>query len=146
MQTEPVLSGLCPDSIDAQNAIDTIALPTCGAVVAFEGRIRNHHNGRQVEALFYEAYESVAERQLRELTSQAIDKFELGGAVALHRIGNVALGDIAVLVATASPHRPAAFDGTRWLIDEIKANVAIWKKEMYTDGSSWVGLDECHSP
>lgn len=113
-----------------------------GALVLFEGRARNHHEGRAVLSLSYEAYAAMAEKELERLRQQAIERFGLIGCAIYHRIGEVPVTEAAVIVATSSAHRAEAFQAAAWAMDEIKASVPIWKREVYQDGSeAWV---ECH--
>lgn len=126
-------------------AIDTAALMAAlgdtraGACVTFEGRVRQENLGRPVRALDYEAYLPLAEKEGCKVVAEAREKFQLVGALCVHRTGSLPLGDLAVWVAVTAGHRPAAFDGCRYIIDEIKARLPIWKKEHYGDGESeWV--------
>jgi molybdopterin synthase catalytic subunit len=110
-----------------------------GACVTFEGRVRNQNNGRVVEALDYEAYAPLAEKEGRAIIKEAREKFDLVWALCVHRTGTLALGDLAVWVAVTAGHRAAAFDACRYIIDETKARLPIWKKEHYLDGASeWI--------
>jgi molybdopterin synthase catalytic subunit len=110
-----------------------------GACVTFEGRVRNLNDGRQVSALDYEAYVPLAQKEGERIIGEARVKFQIIGAHCAHRTGKLALGDIAVWVAVIAPHRAAAFDACRYIIDETKARVPIWKKEHYDGGASeWV--------
>lgn len=118
--------------------------PTCGGLVVFEGRVRNHHRGRDVLRLEYEAYRSLAEAEGARIMDEAKQRFAIHAAACEHRTGILEIGDIAVTVAVSSAHREAAFDACRYIIDELKARVPIWKKESYADGSDeWTGCDAC---
>ncbi|MEJ8569718.1 molybdenum cofactor biosynthesis protein MoaE [Elongatibacter sediminis] len=111
----------------------------CGAFVLFEGWVRNHNDGREVGRLEYEAYIPMAEPLGREIVAEALQRFDISRAAAVHRQGNLGLGEPAVVVGVASSHRDAAFRACRYIIDEIKHRVPIWKKEHYADGSTeWV--------
>ena len=111
----------------------------CGAVVIFEGRVRNHHQGKTVTGLVYESYGPMALKMMEEIRQQAFDKWKVDKITAVHRIGPVPLGETAVWVGVASAHRSEAFEACRYLIDEIKIRVPIWKKETYGDGSQeWI--------
>jgi molybdopterin synthase catalytic subunit len=128
-----------------ERAIDPAALlggmgdTGAGACVTFEGRVRDHSEGRVVRALDYEAYGPLAQREGERILREARDKFPVVGAACVHRTGSLSLGDIAVWVAVTAAHRGAAFDACRYIIDEIKARLPIWKKEHYEGGSSeWV--------
>ncbi|MDB6079977.1 MAG: molybdopterin-converting factor chain 2 [Akkermansiaceae bacterium] len=125
--------------IDSAAIISQVEDATAGAVVVFEGRVRNHHEGRQVRHLEYEAYQALAESEGGKIIAEALAAFPIHAAVCTHRTGLLEIGDIAVVVAVSSAHRGPAFDACRIIIDELKARVPIWKKETYADGSgSWV--------
>lgn len=110
-----------------------------GAWVTFEGRVRDGNAGRAVRALDYEAYGPLAEKEGRKVMKEARGKFDLVRALCVHRTGSLALGDIAVWVAVAAVHRASAFEACRYIIDELKARLPVWKKEHYGDGESgWV--------
>jgi len=114
-----------------------------GACVAFEGRVRDNSGGRPVRALDYEAYAPLAEKEGERILAEAGAKFEILWAACVHRTGSLELGDVAVWVAAAAGHRGAAFDACRYIIDETKARVPIWKREHYADGSSeWINCAE----
>lgn len=127
------------------DSIDILALRTelehlsAGANVSFEGWVRDHNEGRSVAALDYEAYPPVAEKEGQLILTEAVQRFELLAARCQHRSGQLALGDCAVWVGVSSAHRGAAFDACRYIIDEVKSRVPIWKKEHYVDGESgWI--------
>ena len=110
-----------------------------GAYVSFEGWVRNHNEGASVEALEYSAYKVLAEKEGDRIIAEALDRFEIAGAAAIHRVGMLAIGDIAVWVGVGSAHRGPAFDGCRYIIDESKDRVPIWKRESYENGpDQWV--------
>lgn len=110
-----------------------------GAVVTFEGRVRDHNDGRRVVRLAYSAYPALAEREAERILDEASQRFQLSAAAAVHRLGELLPGDIAVRVWAAATHRQEAFDGCVYIIDAIKARVPIWKKETYDDGAQvWV--------
>jgi len=110
-----------------------------GAAVCFEGWVRNHHGGEAVVALEYEAHAGIAEAEGTRILAEARDRFEILTAHVRHRTGRLEIGDCAVWVGVSAAHRGAAFDACRYIIDELKARVPIWKKEHYADGpSGWV--------
>ena len=117
----------------------------CGGIVSFVGVARDHSDGRPgVHLLEYEAYEDQVEPRLRRIAHEARTRWRsVGRVVMLHRIGRLAVGDAAVVVVTAAPHRDEAFLATRFCIDSLKASVPIWKKESWDGGSSW-GLEAQH--
>jgi molybdopterin synthase catalytic subunit len=110
-----------------------------GACATFEGWVRNHNEGQAVDSLEYEAYAELAETEGQRVLAEATEKFDLLAAEAVHRVGHLQIGDMAVWVGVASAHRGPAFDACRYIIDELKARVPIWKKEHYSAGTSvWI--------
>jgi MoaE-MoaD fusion protein len=108
-----------------------------GAVVVFDGIVRNNTRGRRTLHLDYEAYEEMAEKQMEALASEARSKFAVRHVSMIHRLGRLQVGEISVLIVVASAHRAAAFEACRWLIDTLKKQVPIWKKETFVDGAVW---------
>jgi molybdopterin synthase catalytic subunit len=141
MSTPVVVVALSEEPLDVSGLIRQIVRDDCGAIVTFEGTTRSPNEGRDVRLLEYEAYEERALRQLREMAGEAVELFDLGGVVAAHRTGVVPVGQVSVVVSVVAAHRDRAFEGARWLIDRIKADAAIWKKEVFDDGEAWVGVD-----
>lgn len=132
------------EPLDAEQLKFATENPACGALVTFEGWVRNHNEGHEVTSLEYEAYDSLAVAEGSRILDEAREKFGLRQAVCIHRIGHLAIGDIAVWVGVATPHRDAAFKACRYIIDEIKVRVPIWKKEHYVSGDSgWVNCEAC---
>jgi molybdopterin synthase catalytic subunit len=110
-----------------------------GACATFEGRVRNRNDGRAVEALDYEAYGPLAQKEGERIVAEAREKFRVIGILCVHRTGSLSLGDIAVWVGVMAEHRAAAFDACRFVIDEVKARLPIWKKEHYAGGATeWI--------
>ena len=107
-----------------------------GAFASFEGWVRDHNDGRPVHGLRYESYVALAEREGEQVLAEARARFDLCGAVCVHRIGDLAIGDMAVWVGVSAAHRGAAFDACRYIIDSIKDRVPIWKHERYVDGDA----------
>lgn len=121
--------------------------PDCGAVVLFLGTTRDHHDGRTVERLSYEAYEPMALAALAALEAEAARRFEIASCRVVHRLGEVPIREASVAVVVVAAHRAAAFDAARWTMDELKRAVPIWKKEHFAagGGEAWVeghDLDE----
>ena len=108
-----------------------------GAVVVFDGIVRNNTRGRSTQYLVYEAYEEMAVTQMRALAQQAQEKFSVREVRIVHRLGRLEIGETSVWIAVASAHRAAAFDACRWTIDTLKKTVPIWKKEYFEDGAVW---------
>lgn len=110
--------------------------PRAGGFASFEGRVRDHNDGRSVLGLRYESYVELARAEGARIMEEARQRFPILGARAVHRIGDLDIGEIAVWVGVAAAHRDAAFTACRWIIDEIKARVPIWKHERYRDGEA----------
>jgi molybdopterin synthase catalytic subunit len=112
---------------------------TAGACVTFEGWVRNHNEGEAVQALEYEAHQGIAEKEGERIVAEALEKFGVSAVQCEHRVGKLAIGDCAVWVGVSADHRGVAFDACRYVIDETKARVPIWKKEHYASGTTgWV--------
>jgi molybdopterin synthase catalytic subunit len=107
-----------------------------GAVVYFEGRVRSYNDGRAVNGLSYQAYVELAEAEGRRIVEEARRQFDVERVSCVHRVGDLALGDVAVWAGVSAGHRAAAFDACRYVIDEVKARVPIWKREHYVEGDS----------
>ena len=113
-----------------------------GAYASFEGWVRNHNDGRAALGLRYEAYTALAEAEGERIVQEALAKFGALDACCVHRVGELAIGDMAVWVGVSAAHRGVAFDTCRWIIDEVKARVPIWKHERYAEGDSvWLHPD-----
>ena len=116
-----------------------VADPAAGGIALFAGAVRDSDHGREVTGLSYSAHPSAAD-ELQRVAEVIAEKFKVTGIAAVHRIGDLAVGDLAVVVAVSCPHRADALDACRALIDELKATVPIWKHQRFTDGASeWVG-------
>jgi molybdopterin synthase catalytic subunit len=110
-----------------------------GAFVCFEGKVRDHADGRGVASLTYEAYEALAEKEGEKILREAQAKHEVFHAACVHRVGQLQIGEVAVWVGVSSAHRDEAFAACRYIIDEVKLRLPVWKKEFYADGGSgWV--------
>ena len=134
------------EPLDAEVLRGLLTDARAGALVLFEGRARDHHEGRAVLKLAYEAYGPMAEKELEKLRQQAIERFGLLGCAIHHRVGEVPLTEAAVIVATSSAHRAESFQAAAWAMDEIKAKVPIWKRETYQDGGeAWVECQHRHT-
>ncbi len=123
-------------AIDESRLRNMLDDDSCGAFVSFEGRVRNHNNASIVDRLTYYGYEDLAVNQGRQIIEEAKSKFEITHAIAIHRIGALEIGDIAVWIGVVSAHRYPAFDACRWILDTIKADIPVWKQEYYEDDSS----------
>ena len=130
---------ITPEPLDLAALKTSLADDRAGACVTFEGWVRNHNDGRPVQALDYEAYPALAEKEGARILAEARGKFAVQTAVCVHRTGNLQIGDLAVWVGVSAAHRGAAFEACRYIIDEVKARVPVWKKEHYADGASeWI--------
>jgi MoaE-MoaD fusion protein len=123
--------------IDTAKMVESVKQGEDGAVVVFDGIVRNNTRGRRTTHLFYEAYEQMALEQMRKLATEAHERFPIREVLLVHRLGELAVGETSVLIVVASAHRGAAFDACRWLIDTLKSTVPIWKKEFFEDGAVW---------
>jgi len=108
-----------------------------GAVVTFDGCVRNHSHGRTTQYLEYEAYESMALAKMQEIASCLHAKYAIRCVAMVHRLGRLEIGEISVFIAVSAAHRGAAFDACRYAIDTLKKTVPIWKKEFFADGAVW---------
>lgn len=117
-----------------------VRAPGAGALVSFAGTVRDRTGPHDVEALEYEAYASMAERYLRQIGNTITERWDGSRVAILHRVGRLVVGEVSVVIAVSNPHRGAAFEGCRHAIEELKKDVPIWKKEIRTDGSVWVGV------
>jgi len=125
--------------IDVAALLARAARPGCGAVNLFLGTTRDHHEGRRVVRLEYEAYERMALESLEALERETTSRFAVEHCAIVHRLGEVPVTEASVAVVVSAPHRAAAFDAARWAMDELKRRVPIWKKEHYADGDpAWV--------
>ncbi len=115
-----------------------LACEQSGGTVTFLGTVRDFSQGKSVVSLSFEAYESMALKEMEKLAIIASEKWELHKIVIVHAIGKKEIGDAVVFIGTSSKHRAEAFDATRFLIDELKEKVPIWKHEFYNDSSSWL--------
>ncbi|MGP9687902.1 molybdenum cofactor biosynthesis protein MoaE [Psychrobacter sp. AOP22-C1-C5] len=127
---------LLDTDIDESRLKDMLDDDSCGAFVCFEGRVRNHNNATSVDRLTYYGYEDLALNQGRAIIEEAKKRFEITHAIAIHRIGALDIGDVAIWVGVVSAHRYPAFDACRWILDTIKADIPVWKQEYYEDDSS----------
>jgi molybdopterin synthase catalytic subunit len=133
------MSYLTDDKIDARALVERVMRPSDGAYVLFEGVVRNHHHGKAVESIFYDAYRPMAEKEIDTIVRDVAAQFPTTAMAVVHRLGLLLVGDASIAIVAASPHRAEAFAACRLLIDRIKETVPIWKKERGPDGEEWVG-------
>ena len=125
--------------IDAGVLIRRVSSPANGAVLLFLGVVRDVNDGRAVTGIEYSAYEAMAVRELNDIAREAAERFGVTDIAVEHRVGELALEEASVGIAVAHPHRAAAYDASRWIIEEIKRRAPIWKREHYADGTrEWV--------
>jgi molybdopterin synthase catalytic subunit len=133
------LVGIRDTPLSVDEVLDAVRTDAAGGLVVFVGTVRETDGGRDVSGLGYSAHPS-AEQQLRDVAASVAARFPVVALAAVHRVGDLAVGDLAVVVAAACPHRSEAFDAARALIDELKAGVPIWKHQVFSDGGEeWVG-------
>jgi molybdopterin synthase catalytic subunit len=128
---------LVRDRIDVAALARHVRAPGDGAIVTFDGFVRDHSHGRRTLYLDYEAYESMALAKMHEIGAALHEKFPIHRAAIVHRLGRLEIGETSVFIAVSAPHRPAAFDACRYAIDTLKRTVPIWKKEFFEDGAVW---------
>jgi molybdopterin synthase catalytic subunit len=136
-ESSPIVVALTREVIDTEKLVAAAKHGEDGAVVVFDGIVRNNTRGRRTLYLDYEAYEQMALKQMNELAVQALAKHAVRHVTIVHRLGHLEIGETSVLVIVASAHRGAAFDACRWVIDTLKQTVPIWKKEIFVDGAVW---------
>jgi molybdopterin synthase catalytic subunit len=132
------LVALREDALDSAAVASRLRSDLDGAVVTFDGIVRSKSRGKEVRALVYEAYGSMAQRQMEQLAEEAMRRWPLSDVAIVHRVGTLRVGETSVVIAVAAGHRGEAFDACEWLIDELKRTVPIWKKEIYTEGEAWI--------
>ncbi len=130
---------LTTEAIDSAAILQRVQSPQAGAVVLFLGTTRELTDGRRTESLDYECYGEMAQKKLGELEQEARQRWPIVDCAIVHRLGHLEIGEASVAIAVSCAHRDQAFAAARWLIDTIKQDVPIWKKENWADGSSqWV--------
>lgn len=130
--------------VDLASFRETMQDVSCGAYVQFDGWIRDHNEGQKVLRLEYEVYEPLAVKEGTRILTEAVEKFGVSKAAAIHRSGLMELSDVAVVVGVSSPHRDEAFEACRYIIDQVKVRLPIWKKEHYANGhAEWVNCQRC---
>lgn len=134
------------DPLDIPAALQEVSREDCGAVASFIGTVRvtaaaPGNEGRAVVGLEYEAHPALAEESFSSIAAEASEKWDIKAVAARHRIGRCGLGAPTVVVACSAPHRADALEACRFFIDELKARVPIFKKELYEDGTAWMGVE-----
>jgi MoaE-MoaD fusion protein len=128
---------LTRDPIDIAALIRHVRAPSDGAIVTFDGFVRNQSHNRPALYLDYEAYESMALSQMRDIGAHVHEKFPINRVAIVHRLGRLEIGETSIFIAVSAPHRGPAFDASRYAIDTLKRTVPIWKKEYFEDGAVW---------
>jgi molybdopterin synthase catalytic subunit len=136
--------GFTSSPIDGPALARNLADRTCGGFVSFEGWVRDHNEGLAVTRLEYEAFEALGVKEGERILAEARERFGLTNIACVHRLGLLEIGDVAVWVGASAPHRDEAFRACRFVIDEVKHRVPVWKKEHYVNGDSgWVNCERC---
>ena len=125
------------EPLNASSLIEHVRTPSDGAIVTFDGCVRNQSHGRPTLYLDYEAYETMAVAKMREIATEMHTKFSIDRVAIAHRLGRLEIGETSVFIAVSAAHRPAAFEACRYAIDILKRTVPIWKKEYFEDGAVW---------
>jgi molybdopterin synthase catalytic subunit len=144
MTTDSVHFALSTEDLDTAALQGLARDPHCGGFASFEGWVRDHQDGREVLRLEYEAYPALCAKQGVRILAQAVEKFGVRKAAAVHRTGPLGIGGVAVWIGVSSAHRRECLQACEWIIDEIKSSLPIWKKEYFADGThEWVRCDAC---
>ena len=134
------------DVLDAEEITATVCAPDKGGVVTFLGTVRDHTGGKRVLYLEYEAYKEMAEKMLDRIAEEVVERWDDTVVSIAHRLGRMEVGEISLVVAAASPHRAEAFSACQYVVNRIKENVPIWKKEAFEGGEVWVGMEGRPAP
>ena len=134
----PSLCRITTDPIDTDELIRAVQTPADGAVCVFYGVVREDSRNKKVRFLEYDAYPEMAEKKMRMILEEVKVKWPEQRAAIVHRIGTLGIGEASVVIAVGSPHRGESFEACRYVIDRVKEEVPIWKKEVFTDGEEWV--------
>jgi molybdopterin synthase catalytic subunit len=142
--TSEIITAITSEPLDVASAFEDVAAPEHGGTAIFVGTVRDSSSADKgssvpVTSLEYDAHPRLAADRLEQIAKEAADKWALGRVVAIHRVATCKVGEPTVVVACGAPHRAEALEACRWIIDTIKDTVPIWKREVYADGSSWVG-------
>jgi molybdopterin synthase catalytic subunit len=138
------MSYLTDDPIDAGALSRRLLRRSDGALVVFEGVVRDHSEGKAVESIFYDAYRPMAEKEIAAIVDDLRARYAEVAIDCIHRLGRLMVGETSIVIVAASPHRAEAFEACRLMIDRIKQTVPIWKKERTPEGEEWVGWQCTH--
>ena len=129
------------EPLNTEAVTATVQKESNGGVVTFLGATRNETEGNRVLYLEYEAYEGMAGKMLARIAEEVSERWGIADVSIAHRFGRLQPGEVSMVVAVASPHRAAAFEACQYVVDRVKQNVPIWKKEVFEDGAAWVGIE-----
>ncbi len=135
---EGVQAGVTPKPLDTRRIAESLKASSDGALITFEGVVRDNNLGRRVLFLEYEAYGEMAESVLRRIGRETLEDYDIGGIALWHRTGRLEIGEVSLVVAVSSPHRRAAFDACREAVEKVKALAPVWKREVWDGGSEWL--------
>lgn len=127
--------------LDAGSIIEKVIVPESGGIDAFIGTVRNHTKGKEVLHLEYEAYIPMAEKEIENILNSTAEQWKVYSTIVHHRIGHLGIGEKAIVIAVSAAHRAEAFEACRFIIEEVKKSVPIWKKEIFKDGEVWVSTN-----
>ena len=133
------MSYLTDEPIDSASLVRSTMRKSDGACIVFEGVVRDHHEGKAVESIFYDAYRPMAEKEIAKIVGEVQSQLSAVAVTVMHRLGHLRVGDASIVIVCTSPHRAEAYEASRMLIDRIKETVPIWKKERGPGGEEWVG-------
>ncbi|CAN7986100.1 unnamed protein product [Ixodes hexagonus] len=135
---------LSTSKIDTEKLIAQVGAPDCGAISVFIGTTRNHFEGKTVLKLSYEAYGPMAKRELVQMCADVRERWNVKNVAVVHRLGEVPVGEASIVIAVSSAHREESQAAVKWIIDQVKSRLPVWKKEIYADGvSEWKENKEC---
>jgi molybdopterin synthase catalytic subunit len=140
-RAQVAIAALASEPVDPATVIAAVTRPENGGIAVFVGVVRDRADGRSVTGLEYSAYPGMAEREMQAIVAEAAGLADGLDVAVVHRVGPLRVGDVAVAIAAGHPHRAAAFEACRYVIEEVKRRVPIWKAERYADGAAeWVGM------
>lgn len=135
-----VRTGIVREAILPEEVLADLSSPEDGACLLFLGVVRNHNRGREVDGLDYETYQTMAEKTLQEIAQEASHRYGTDRISVLHRVGSLQVGEVSTAIAVATPHRAESYEASRYIIEELKRRLPVWKRERYAGGdSSWLG-------
>lgn len=132
-----ILIEIIPDKIDTGRVLDFVSTSSAGSILLFNGTVRDNEDGEPVKYLFYEAYDKMAIKEMQKLIKRVFEDYEILKVAIIHRIGRIDIGDTSISIGVSSPHRKDSYLASKFLIDNIKETVPIWKKEVFNGLSKW---------